>query len=161
MIYTDLTERAMCLAYRAHAGQVDKTGVPYIFHPYHLAEQMTTEAAVCVALLHDVVEDSDVTIEDIAAAFPAEVTEAVQLLTHEEGVPYLDYIRALRTNPLARTVKCADLAHNSDESRLRDAVAKAPDTVAKRRAKYDAARVILLEETQEPPSKMYSKGDSL
>lgn len=148
MIYTDLTERALRLAYRAHAGQEDKAEVPYIFHPYHLAEQMTTEAAVCVALLHDVVEDSDVTIEDIAALFPAEVTEAVQLLTHDERVPYLDYIRALRTNPLARTVKLADLAHNSDESRLRETVAKEPGTVTKRRAKYDAARAILLGETQ-------------
>lgn len=148
MIYTDLTERALRLAYRAHAGQEDKAEVPYIFHPYHLAEQMTTEAAVCVALLHDVVEDSDVTIEDIAALFPAEVTEAVQLLTHDERVPYLDYIRALRTNPLARTVKLADLAHNSDESRLREAMAKEPGTVTKRRAKYDAARAILLGETQ-------------
>lgn len=148
MIYTDLTERAMRLAYRAHDGQVDKAGVPYIFHPIHLSEQMTTEAAVCVALLHDVVEDSDVTIEDIAALFPADVTEAVRLLTHDENVPYLDYIRALRANPLARTVKLADLAHNSDESRLRDAVAHEPTSVAKRRAKYDAARAILLEETQ-------------
>ena len=148
MIYTDLTERAMRLAYRAHDGQVDKAGVPYIFHPIHLAEQMTTEACVCVALLHDVVEDSDVTIEDIAALFPAEVTEAVRLLTHEENVPYLDYVRALRANPLARTVKLADLAHNSDESRLRDAVAHEPASVAKRRAKYDAARAILLGEAE-------------
>ena len=148
MIYTDLTERAMRLAYRAHDGQVDKAGVPYIFHPIHLAEQMTTEAYVCVALLHDVVEDSDVTIEDIAALFPAEVTEAVRLLTHDESVPYLDYIRALRANPLARTVKLADLAHNSDESRLRDAVAHEPASVAKRRAKYNAARAILLGEEE-------------
>ncbi len=148
MIYTDLTERAMRLAYRAHDGQVDKAGVPYIFHPIHLAEQMTTEACVCVALLHDVVEDSDVTIEDIAAFFPAEVTEAVRLLTHDENVPYLDYIRALRANPLARTVKLADLAHNSDESRLRDAVAHEPASVANRRAKYDAARAILLGEAE-------------
>lgn len=143
MIYTDLTERAMRLAYRAHAGQVDKAGVPYIFHPYHLAEQMTTEAAVCVALLHDVVEDSNVTIEEIAAAFPPDITEAVRLLTHDENTPYLDYIRALRTNALACTVKRADLAHNSDESRLREVVANEPDTVAKRRAKYEAALAIL------------------
>lgn len=148
MIYTDLTERAMRLAYRAHNGQVDKAGVPYIFHPIHLAEQMTTEACVCVALLHDVVEDSDVTIEDIAALFPAEVTDAVRLLTHDENVPYLDYVRALRANPLARTVKLADLAHNSDESRLRDAVAHEPASVANRRAKYDAARAILLGEAE-------------
>lgn len=148
MIYTDLTECAMRLAYRAHNGQVDKAGVPYIFHPIHLAEQMTTEACVCVALLHDVVEDSDVTIEDIAALFPAEVTDAVRLLTHDENVPYLDYVRALRANPLARTVKLADLAHNSDESRLRDAVTHEPASVANRRAKYDAARAILLGEAE-------------
>lgn len=113
MIYTDLTERAMVLAYRAHEGQLDKAGIPYIFHPYHLAEQMDTEAAVCVALLHDVVEDSAVTMSEIAAAFPPEIAEAVRLLTHDKETPYLDYIRTLRTNPLARKVKLADLAHKA------------------------------------------------
>lgn len=145
MIYTDLTERAMVLAYRAHEGQLDKAGIPYIFHPYHLAEQMHTEAAVCVALLHDVVEDSAVTMTEIAAAFPPEIAEAVRLLTHDKETPYLDYIRALSTNPLARKVKLADLAHNSDESRLRDAVANEPTLVRKRRVKYEAALAILRE----------------
>lgn len=149
MIYTDLTERAMVLAYRAHEGQLDKAGIPYIFHPYHLAEQMHTEAAVCVALLHDVVEDSAVTMAEIAAAFPPEIAEAVRLLTHDKETPYLDYIRALSTNPLARKVKLADLAHNSDESRLRDAVANEPALVRKRRAKYEAAQAILLEKNAE------------
>ena len=64
MIYTPLTNKALRLAYTAHHGQVDKSGVPYIFHPYHLAEQMTDEITTCVALLHDVVEDTDITFEN-------------------------------------------------------------------------------------------------
>ena len=58
MIYTPLTQAAMNMAYRAHHGQSDKAGVPYIFHPIHLAEQMTDEATTCAALLHDVLEDT-------------------------------------------------------------------------------------------------------
>ena len=64
MIYTPLTNKAMRLAYDAHHGQADKSGLPYIFHPYHLAEQMTDEITVCAALLHDVVEDTSVNIEE-------------------------------------------------------------------------------------------------
>ena len=66
MIYTPLTMKAMKIAYDAHHGQVDKSGVPYIFHPCHLAEQMTDEVSTCVALLHDVAEDTDVTLEQLA-----------------------------------------------------------------------------------------------
>lgn len=58
MIYTALTNRAVRIAYEAHAGQADKCGTPYMFHPYHLAEQMPDEITTCVALLHDVVEDT-------------------------------------------------------------------------------------------------------
>lgn len=60
MIYTELTNKALTIAYRAHHGQLDKSGIPYIFHPVHLAEQMKDEISVCVALLHDVLEDTDV-----------------------------------------------------------------------------------------------------
>ena len=63
MIYTDMTKLAMRVAYKAHDGQVDRTGVPYIYHPIHLAEQMDSEDACVVALLHDVVEDSDMTLK--------------------------------------------------------------------------------------------------
>lgn len=63
MIYTPLTCEAMKIAYRAHHGQTDKAGLPYVFHPFHLAEQMKDEYSVCVALLHDVVEDTDVTLD--------------------------------------------------------------------------------------------------
>ena len=118
MVYTELTNRALSLAYQAHQGQVDKSGVPYIFHPAHLAEQMEDEISCCAALLHDVVEDTSVTLADLEAAFPPEVTEAVRLLTHREGTPYEDYVRAIAQNPVARRVKLADIAHNSDQSRM-------------------------------------------
>lgn len=145
MLYTPLTVKAMKLAYKAHQGQTDYAGLPYIFHPYHLAEQMTDEFTICAALLHDVVEDTDVTIEELEREFPPAVTEAVRLLTHDEDTPYLDYVRALKNNPIARTVKLADLAHNSDETRL--CVSDVPEEKRARwRAKYAEARRILTEE---------------
>lgn len=121
MIYTELTKKAMMIAYEKHNGQVDKAGVPYIFHPYHLAEQMgDDEYAVCTALLHDVAEDTDMTLDDIArAGFPDEVMRALKLLTHDDSVPYLGkYIEDIKKDPLARKVKLADLAHNLDPTRL-------------------------------------------
>ena len=117
MIYTPLTNEAMRIAYRAHHGQKDYNGVPYIFHPIHLAEAMDDEISCCVALLHDVVEDTDVTLAQLEEIFPKEVTEAVSLLTHREGVDYFEYVRCIKDNPIARKVKLADLAHNSDQSR--------------------------------------------
>ena len=65
MVYTKLTVKAMKIAYNAHHGQLDRSGAPYIFHPYHLAEQMNDEYTVCAALLHDTVEDTDMTIEEL------------------------------------------------------------------------------------------------
>lgn len=118
MIYTLLTKKAMRIAYDAHHGQLDQSGQPYIFHPYHLAEQMTDEITVCAALLHDVVEDTDITIEELEREFPTEVTQALRLLTHAPGTDYFEYVRALADNPVAKAVKLADLAHNSDETRL-------------------------------------------
>lgn len=118
MIYTPLTNRALQIAYEAHHGQKDKCGIPYIFHPYHLAEQMDNEYAVCVALLHDVMEDTDVSREALAAEFPEEIMEALDLLTHHPDVPYLEYVEKIKPNLLAKTVKLADLTHNSDSTRL-------------------------------------------
>ena len=121
MIYTKLTMEAMKLAYRAHHGQVDKSGVPYIFHPIHLAEQMDDEYSTCVALLHDVVEDTDVTLEQLAAIFPQEVIDAVALMTHSKDEPYPEYVARVATNPISRKVKLADLRHNSDHTRMPEA----------------------------------------
>ena len=118
MIYTPLTNEAMKIAFSAHNGQTDQGGIPYIFHPYHLAEQMKDEITTCVALLHDVMEDTDVTYEELASKFPKEVMDALVLLTHKEGTDYLDYVRAIKQNPYALAVKLADIEHNSDESRL-------------------------------------------
>ena len=117
MVYTLLTNKAMGIAYRAHHGQLDYNGIPYIFHPIHLAEQMDDEISCCVALLHDVVEDTTVTLADLELEFPPAVTQAVDLLTHREGVDYFDYVRAIRANPIALRVKLADIAHNADQTR--------------------------------------------
>lgn len=119
MLYTETTKKAMKIAFDAHRGQVDRAGIDYVNHPFHLAEQMDTEAETCVALLHDVVEDSDWTIEMLAAeGIPNDALEAIVLLTHKEGVPYLEYVESLKSNEIARKVKLADLKHNSDLSRL-------------------------------------------
>ncbi len=121
MIYTHLTIEAMKIAYKAHHEQVDKGGVPYIFHPIHLAEQMEDEYTTCVALLHDVVEDTDVSLESLAAVFPKEVIDAIAIMTHGDDEPYLEYVTRVNTNPIAKVVKLADLRHNLDQSRLPDA----------------------------------------
>lgn len=146
MIYTAQTKKAMQLAYDAHHGQADKSGVPYIFHPLHLAEQATDETACCVALLHDVVEDTAVTLEQLEEIFPPDVTEAVRLLTHREGIDYFDYVRAIRKNPIARQVKLWDLAHNSDPARCASS-GLPPETLQQLKAKYEKAFVLLMDET--------------
>lgn len=118
MIYTELTKKAMLTAYNAHHGQYDKAGVPYICHPLHIAGQMKDEVTTCVALLHDILEDTNVTLDMLEKEFPKEVTEAVVLLTHEKVVTYEEYLRRVKENPIACQVKVADINHNSDESRL-------------------------------------------
>ena len=141
MIYTELTIKAMNLAYHAHHGQFDKGGVPYIFHPIHLAESMDDEISTCVALLHDTVEDTDMTLAQLAQEFPKEVVEAVALLTHAGDVEYFDYNRAIKQNPIAVKVKLADLRHNGDPTRICN-----QGNQERRRVKYAAARKILTEE---------------
>ena len=119
MIYTELTKLAMKIAFEAHKEQVDKSGTPYIYHPIHLAEQMEDEYTICAALLHDTVEDSDITFEDLSEyGIPVDVIEALKLLTHGNNVPYMEYVKRIKCNDIARKVKLADLIHNSDISRL-------------------------------------------
>lgn len=143
MIYTALTNKAIRIAYAAHEGQVDKCGIPYIAHPLHVAEQMDDETSTCVALLHDVVEDTDVTLDDLAREFPSEVVEGVRLMTHEPGVGYLDYVRAIKGHPVAVKVKLADLAHNSDQTRFAGCDVSL-EKIAAYQQKYAAAREVLL-----------------
>ena len=141
MIYTPLTKKALLLAYNAHMGQTDGSGLPYIFHPYHLAEQMDDEYSCCTALLHDVVEDTDITLDDLRKEFPEEVVGAVDLLTHRDGTDYLDYVRNMRGNDIAVKVKLADLAHNSDPDRMENT----SERDGQRLEKYKKAKQILEE----------------
>ncbi len=140
MIYTPMTKKALALCFEAHKEQVDKSGLPYVFHPFHLAEQMKDEATTIVALLHDVVEDAGIPLESLRdMGFPEETVAAIRLMTHDEAVPYLDYLAQMKGNPIARTVKLADLRHNSDLSRL-DQVSESD---MKRAEKYKKAIALL------------------
>jgi len=124
MIYTENTKKAMKIAFNSHLGQSDKGGMPYIYHPMHLAEQMETESECIVALLHDVVEDTKVTFEDLENEFSEEVIDALKLITHDKSVDVFEYIRNLKSNKIARKVKLVDLHHNSDLARLENITEK-------------------------------------
>lgn len=140
MIYTDKTKLAMKICFDAHKEQTDKSGMPYVFHPFHLAEQMKDENTTIVALLHDVCEDTPMTLDDLReAGFGTDVIDALALLTHDKSVPYMDYVSKIKGNPIARAVKLADLAHNSDLSRLDTVDEKA----LKRKEKYKQAICLL------------------
>lgn len=143
MLYTPMTEAALKLSYEAHAGQTDKAGLPYVFHPFHVAEQMDTEDEICAALLHDVVEDTDRTLDDIrAAGMGNAVIETLGLLTHDPAIPYEDYVAALAANPTARKVKIADLRHNLDKTRIKQPT----DRDRQRWVKYERALAYLLKQ---------------
>lgn len=119
MIYTENTKKAIRLMFKYQKDQIGKDNLPYVFHPWHVAESMKDEVRTIVALLHDVLEDTELTIEDIKnAGFSTEVVNALKLLTHNEGEDYYEYIKRIGTNPIARDVKISDLTHNSDLTRL-------------------------------------------
>lgn len=140
MIYTEKTRQAMKLCFQAHKDQTDKSGIPYVFHPIHLAEQMKDEDTTIVALLHDVVEDTSYTLDDLRSfGFSDAVVDAIALMTHKKGVPYMDYVARIKSNPIARAVKLADLTHNSDTTRL-DCV---DDQTLQRIHKYAKAKELL------------------
>lgn len=139
MINTKLTRKAMIIAYNAHQNQFDKANVPYIYHPIHIAEQMETELECIVALLHDVVEDTDITFNDLEKEFPKEVIDLLKILTHDKKIDYIEYIKKVKTNPIATKIKIADLKHNSDITRLENITT----TDLKRIEKYKKALEIL------------------
>lgn len=135
---TDLEkiEVAKLIATIAHRGQKDKSGVPYITHPEKVASLLDTPQEKIVGYLHDTVEDTSVEIEDIRGFFGDEIADAVALMTHADGEKYMDYVRRLAKNPLARRVKMADLTHNMDISRIRNPKQKDYDRI---RLKYKPA----------------------
>lgn len=132
MINTKLTRLASKIAYKAHEGQTDKAGVPYIFHPIHIAEQMDSEESCVVALLHDVIEDSDITLEILSKYFNDDIIAALRVLTKKENDDYVMYIKKVKTNKLATKVKIKDLEHNRDLTRLDEVT----DRDKKRSMKY-------------------------
>ena len=114
-----MLELALSIATKAHRGQFDKAGIDYIEHPIFVASQVDSEEEKAVALLHDVIEDSSVTAEELLnAGLPETVVTAVQILSKKKGQDYQTYLKTVKSNPLARAVKLADLKHNSDLSRL-------------------------------------------
>lgn len=133
-------EHALALAATAHAGQVDKAGQPYILHPLRVLLRLSDPRQRIVAALHDVVEDTPVTLADLAAAgFSADVVAAVDALTHRADETYPEYVRRAAANPLARPVKRADVLDNLDTTRIVDPT---PADVA-RLDKYRGALALL------------------
>ena len=138
MIYTEMTKKALKLCFEAHKDQTDKSGMPYVFHPFHLAEQMPDEETTIVALLHDVIEDTPCTPEDLRAmGFDEDVLDALALMTHDKRIPYMDYVAKIKENRIARTVKMADLRHNSDLTRLDEIDEKAKKRIEKYKAAFE------------------------
>jgi (p)ppGpp synthase/HD superfamily hydrolase len=116
---TTLLEKAIQIAVDSHAGHKDKAGAPYILHPLRVMMAMETHEQMIVAVLHDVVEDTNTTMDDLRqAGFPETVLEAVGLLTHKETDSYESYVRKIKPNPLAKLVKLADLRDNYRIDRL-------------------------------------------
>ena len=136
-------ERAIAIAAEAHAGQLDKAGQPYIIHPLRVMLRMTSPTERMAAVLHDVVEDSAVTLELLREeGFAAEVVAAVDALTKRRGESRADAARRARQDPVARAVKLADNAENMDLSRIAEPTAK--DHA--RLKEYKVVRAILLGE---------------
>ncbi|MCD8037357.1 MAG: HD domain-containing protein [Clostridiales bacterium] len=138
-----LINKAIELAAKAHDGQLDKAGKPYIFHPLRVMLNVSGgEYEQCAAVLHDVLEDTDTTAGNLEAeGFPKEIIEAVCLLTRIEGGDYMEYVRRLKSNPIAKAVKLSDLADNMDMSRIKNPTARDFE----RLEKYKKARAILEE----------------
>jgi (p)ppGpp synthase/HD superfamily hydrolase len=132
-----MLEKAIQCAVKAHAGQKDKAGAPYILHPLRIMMKMENQDGMIAAMLHDVVEDSSVTLADLRAeGFSEEVIAAVDHLTRREGEAYEIFINRLRHNPLAVKVKLADLEDNMDIRRIENVTGRDIERIQK----YQAAR---------------------
>lgn len=135
-----LLERAIAIAEQQHAGQVDKAGRPYIEHPKRVMKAMGNDADRIVAILHDAIEDTDLTLDQLAAeGFPDYVLEALDSVTRRDGETYEAFVARAARNTIGRRVKYADLQDNADLTRI--AAPTAADLV--RTAKYERAMVQL------------------
>ena len=129
-------DRAIELAKQHHEGQTDKAGKPYIEHPLRVMNQVESEEEKIVAVLHDIVEDTDISLNELRnEGFSEEVVSAVECLTKQDGENYDSYIERISFNPLAVKIKLADLEDNRDLTRLPEVT----DKDLERIEKYDKA----------------------
>ena len=113
-----MLNRAIKISTQAHSGQSDKIGEPYILHPLRVMLSMTTNNERIVAILHDVVEDTDVTLNDLEKTFPPRIIKAIDAISKKRDEPYHEYLKRVKLNPLATSVKVADVRDNSSPARL-------------------------------------------
>lgn len=141
---TNRIQQAKELASKIHANQTDKAGAPYIHHleavASKLVEQGEDEDVIIVGWLHDSVEDTDITLDEIQHLFGDVISTAVDAITKRKNEPYENYLARVKSNPIARRVKLADLSHNMDLSRL----AKITEKDLMRLEKYKHAKAFLL-----------------
>ena len=142
MSYSIDVAAARALATKAHEGQIDKAGLPYITHPERVASRMENPEAQVIGWLHDTVEDTPITLRDIEATFGPETAAAVDAISRRDGEPWSDYLDRVAANPMARQVKISDLIDNSNLSRIPHVTLKDVE----RQKKYNKALKKLLEE---------------
>lgn len=142
MSYSIDVAAARALATKAHEGQTDKAGLPYITHPERVASRMENPEAQVIGWLHDTVEDTPITLRDIEATFGPETAAAVDAISRRDGEPWSDYLERVAANPMARQVKISDLIDNSNLSRIPHVTLKDVE----RQKKYNKALKKLLEE---------------
>ncbi len=139
-MYSQDVETAKKWAEKRHQGQVDKSGAPYIGHPARVAGRLKTPEEQVVGWLHDTVEDTGLTLEEIEARFGADTAAAVDALSRRPQEEWDDYLLRVKANPVARQVKISDLIDNSNLSRLGQITLKD----VQRQAKYNRALQFLL-----------------
>lgn len=135
--YNEQLQFALELAIEKHKNQKDKSGKPYILHPLHVMETVKSDDAKIVAILHDIIEDTDVTEEDLLnAGLSKHIVDAIVMLTRTDDIDYMDYVKKVSSNPLAKEVKLADLQHNMDLRRISTLTEKDLDRTRKYQIAY-------------------------
>lgn len=139
MFYSEKVKKAALIAYNAHKDQSDKGVYPYIMHPIHIAEQMETEDETIAALLHDVIEDTDIGFDYLKKeGFSDTVINCLKILTKDPNEDYMDYIRKIKkTGGIALKIKKADMAHNMIAERISKKIQSDESRMEKYRAAFD------------------------
>lgn len=139
MFYSEKVKKAALIAYNAHKDQSDKGGYPYIMHPIHIAEQMETEDETIAALLHDVIEDTDIGFDYLKKeGFSDTVINCLKILTKDPNEDYMDYIRKIKkTGGIALKIKKADMAHNMIAERISKKIQSDESRMEKYRVAFD------------------------